>query len=358
MRLPGLDLLRIIAGLALMVCHAGFWLGPFGIPDAFWMFLGQVNVELFLVAMGFLVAQDVLTAEHQIGIARHWARSAFRLWPLYLILLAVNLVLVSADDVRPDWLAYPFLAQNLAWPHPPFFGEAWIVAAAAMVLLAAPVLCRVLRPRGFRAGIAVLIGLLLMSTVLRALLVSTGDPVFDVGVRKILIARLDLPLYAVLSAWLWVHRYAAIIRWRGALAMLGGSLLAASAWIHLHVDLDHSSAARNFLLPMSDCAWLLLLPWVCSWQMPDRLCALVRGLAGSAYAGLLTHVTVLRIGALAGLSLVARSPSQGVAMLLSFVLLASGVAILVHRLVDRPLLVLRERWWPIAPEHAVPVTKR
>ena len=358
MRLPGLDLLRIIAGLALMVCHAGFWLGPFGIPDTFWLFLGHIAVELFLVAMGFLVAQGLLAAEHDIGIARHWARSAFRLWPLYLILLALNLLLVPAEEARPPWLAYLFLTQNIASPHPSFFGEAWIVAAAAMMLLVTPVLCRLLRLQTFLAGIGILIGMLLMTTALRGLLVWAGDPSFDAGVRKILIARLDLPLYAVLAAWLWVHRYAVIIRWRGALAIFGVSMLIASAWIHLDVVLDHSIAARVFLIPLGDCAWLMLLPWVCSWQMPDRFSALFRGGADSAYAGLLTHVTILRLAAFGGLSLVARSPSQGVAMLLSFVLLASGVAILVQRVLDRPLLALRERWWPISPEHPVPVTKR
>lgn len=358
MRLPGLDLLRIFAGLALMVCHAGFWLAPLGITDTVWMLIGHLGVELFLVAMGFLLAQRLLGAGKETGISRSWIRSAFRLWPLYLLLLVVNVLLVPKAETQAAWLAYLFLAQNLAWPHPPFFGEAWIVAAAAMMSLVIPVLCRLLRTQEFWAGLLVLVGLLFSTTALRAQLVWAGDPLFDVGLRKILISRLDLPVYAVLAAWLWVHRYAVIIRWRGVIAALGIVALAASAWIHLEVFLDQSLAARIFLIPLGDCAWLMLLPWVCSWQLPDRLSELVRVLAGSAYAGLLTHVTLLRIGAMAGLSLVAHSASQGVAMLLSFVLLASGVAILTERVFDRPLLTLRERWWPLVPDHPVPITER
>ncbi|MEP6882508.1 MAG: acyltransferase family protein [Dokdonella sp.] len=349
MRLPGLDLLRIVAALALVICHAGFWLGPFGIPDSLWMLIGHVAVELFLVSMGFLVAQRLLAVEHKVPILRNWVRSAFRLWPLYLLLLALNLVFAPEGEPISEWPSYIFLVQNLAWPHPNFFGEAWIVAAAALILLVVPVLCRLLQTKSFARGVLVLMGLLLTTSALRGLLVWAGNPSFDEGVRKILIARLDLPIYAVLAAWLWVHRYAAIIQWRAALALLGGVGLLATAWIHLTIPLDQSDAARTLLFPLCDAAWLMLLPWVCSLQMPDRLSESVRVVASSAYAGLLTHVTILRIGGSLGMPLLATSPMQGILMLSSFVLLASGVAILVSLVLDQPLLGLRERWFPLTP---------
>ena len=358
MRLPGLDLLRIVAALALMTCHAGFWLGPFGFPDTLWMLIGHVAVELFLVSMGFLVAQQLLAAEQKVSIARNWARSALRLWPLYLLLLALNLVFADDAESISDWPSYVFLGQNLAWPHPHFFAEAWIVAAAALILLVVPVLCRLLQTKTFANGLMILLGLLLITSVLRGLLVWAGNPSFDEGVRKILIARLDLPVYAVLAAWLWVHRYAAIIQWRAALALLGGTFLLATAWVHLSIPLDQSVAARTFLFPLCDAAWLMLLPWVCSLQMPDRLSEAVRVVASSAYAGLLTHVTILRIGASLGMPLLATSRLQGVLMLSSFVLLASGVAILMTLVLDRPLLGLRERWFPLTREHPVPIAER
>ncbi len=358
MRLPGLDLLRIVAALALMVCHAGFWLGPFGFPDTLWMLTGHVAVELFLVSMGFLVAQQLLAVEYKISIFRNWARSAFRLWPLYLLLLALNMIFAGDSESISDWPSYVFLVQNLAWPHPNFFAEAWIVSAAALILLVVPVLCQLLQKKTFANGVMVLLGLLLTTSALRGLLVWAGDPTFDEGVRKVLIARLDLPVYAVLAAWLWVHRYAAIIQWRAALALLGGALLLVTGWMHLSIPLDQSVAARTMLFPLCDAAWLMLLPWVCSLQMPDKLSEGVRVLASSAYVGLLTHVTILRIGASFGLPLLATSRLQGVLMLSSFVLLASGVAILMTLVLDRPLLGLRERWFPLAREHTVPIAER
>ncbi|MGB0135274.1 acyltransferase family protein, partial [Dokdonella sp.] len=138
-RMPGLDLLRLVAGLALIVCHAGFWLSPFQIPDAFWLMLGHVGVELFLVSTGFLLARRGFVATHAESIWRNWGRALFRLWPLYVALLAINLIFIPAGDALPAWSGYLGLVQNLAWPHPEFFGEAWIVAAAAMVMLVVPV---------------------------------------------------------------------------------------------------------------------------------------------------------------------------------------------------------------------------
>ncbi|HET9031699.1 MAG TPA: acyltransferase family protein [Dokdonella sp.] len=358
MRLSGLDLLRIFAAVALMVAHAGFWLAPFGIADTTWMFLGHVSVELFLVAMGFLVAQHLFATERKVPVLRSWARSVLRLWPLYLVLLVVNLMLLPAAEARPDWAAYLFLTQNLAWPHPHFFGEAWIVAAAMLVLLIVPVLCRVLQPLRFVAGSAVLLGLLVMTTVLRGWLVMAGNPAFDEGVRKVLIMRLDLPVYAVLAAWLWVHRYEVIIRWRAALALLGGCILAATAWVHSSIPLDQSVSAGIFLFALCDAAWLMLLPWVCALQVPERVASRLQVLASSAFAGLLTYITILRCASVLGVPLHATGKLQGVLMLSSFILLASGVAILVTLLLDRPLLALRERWLPLSADHRVPVAER
>ncbi len=355
MRLSGLDILRVIAGLALIVTHAAFWLAPFHFPATAWMFLDHVSIELFLVAMGFLVAQRLLALEQNVPILLSWVRSFFRLWPLFLLLLVANLMILPAQDSGPNWAMYLLFSQNLAWPHPQFFNEAWIVSTAMMVLLALPVLCRLLQRLGFSAGLVALIGLLLMTTVLRGWLVLGNDPAFDDGVRKTLITRLDLPVYAVLAAWLWVHRYEVIIRWRVILALLGTSMLVATGWVHFSVPLDQSDSARIFLFPLCDAAWLMLLPWVCALQVPERLSNALQVLASSAFAGLLTTITLLRVGSILGVPLHATSKLQGVLMLTSYLLLAGGVAIMAFLLVDRPLLALRDRWIPWPTEHAKPL---
>lgn len=356
--MPGLDLLRLVAGLALIVCHAGFWLSPLRIPDTFWMLLGHAGVELFLVSTAFLLARRSFVSSNPESIWRNWMRALFRLWPLYAILLAANLMLLHEGSAMPDWIAYLGFAQNLAWPHPEFFGEAWIVAAAAMIMLVVPVVARVLHGRRFGTGLFSLVILLLLAHALRGLLVWQSDPVFDLGVRKILVSRLDLPFYGILVAWLWTYRHAMLRRWRGALATAGLAVLGMCAWMHLRVPLDTSMLARVNLLPLCDLAWAMLLPWACSAQVSRRVAVVAEGLAASAFAGLLTHMTALRIGASLGISFHPESIADGILMLASFALLAIGLALLVCRLFDRPWIALRNRCLPLAAEHPGPVAER
>lgn len=356
--MPGLDLLRLGAGLALIICHAGFWLSPFRLPDTIWMLLGHVGVELFLVSTGFLLARRAFAASHPESIWLNWMRALFRLWPLYAVLLVVNLLLLPADSAPPSWITYLGFAQNLGWPHPEFFGEAWIVAAAAMIMLIVPLFAKALHNRQFLTGMLCISAVLLAAHILRGLLVWQGDPVFDRGVRKILVLRLDLPFYGLLVAWLWTRRYAVLMRWRGTLAMVGLIMLLVIGWIHLAVPLDTSTPARIYLLPLCDLAWALVLPWACSAQVRGTAATLAEGLAISAFAGLLTHMTALRVGAAYGMSFAPSSASSGILTLLSYVLLATGIALLVCRLIDRPWIALRDRWLPLAADHSSPVAKR
>jgi peptidoglycan/LPS O-acetylase OafA/YrhL len=353
--MPGLDLLRIAAGLALVVCHAGFLLAAFAIPDTVWMLIGHVGVEFFLVSYGFLLAEQSLKSDRSISILRQWARAALRLLPLYLVFLLCNYALLPDGVPTPSWSAYLTLTQNLAWPHPPFFGEAWIVAAAFLVALVVPLVCRVLHQGRFAAGLLCLLGLLLLTLCLRGLVVWTENPAFDSGVRKILITRLDLPVYGVLAAWLWIHGYEFIMRWRGTLALIAVAMLVVTGWTHLHVALDTSMSARIFLFTLCDVAWLCLMPWVCSLDVADAIARPARIIASSAYAGLLTHVTVLRLLQARGVSFEAGDGWSGILMLLSVIVLAVGIALLVRLALDRPLIDLRDRRLPRNPQHPVPV---
>ena len=131
-RFAGLDLLRVIAGLALIVCHTAFLLSSLRIPDSVWLYLGLVGVEIFLVSL----------ESAPVRIGRQWLRAIMRWWPLYLLMLALNLFISGAGVPGVPWMQYVVLAQNLAWPHPEFFGEAWIVAAAVMMALLIPLAVR------------------------------------------------------------------------------------------------------------------------------------------------------------------------------------------------------------------------
>lgn len=324
------------AALALVVCHAGFWLSPFALPDAFWGMLGHLGVEVFLVCLGYLQATTWLGAG-EIRPVRLILRGILRLWPLYALLLGANVMLGPvAVTAPPSVLDYVFLVQNLASPHPAFFGEAWIVSAAMLVAVCVPPTCAWLRRLGFAHGVLMLGAVLLVGWVLRAIVVAAGDPAFDAGVRKILVLRLDLPFYGVLLAWLEAHRAPVLGRWRGALAACGAAILAFVAATHLLVPLDRSLASRIALPGLADIGWCMLLPWAARLAVPGRLARALRIAADSAYAGLLSHVTLLRAMVLAGVPTSVVTVGQGLLWLALYIGGATLVAVVLAVGVDRP----------------------
>lgn len=357
-RYPGLDLVRIAAGLALMTAHAAFWLAPFGLPDTLWLLLGHIAVEAFLVCTSFLFSLSLIDTAAP-AIARSWVCSLLRLWPLYALLVLVNLAFVGVlAQPWPSLPVYLSLTQNLARPHPPFFGEAWIVAAAAMVFIVVPPICQGLRGCGFLAGCAGLIAALIATIALRAILVALGDPPFDLGVRKVLVMRLDMPLYGVLLAWCWTHRREPLLRYRAVLAAAGAIALLATAFFHLWSPLDDDTPMRIALLTACDLGWVLLVPCACAVTMGARPARALAILAGSAYAGLLTHMTLLRLELWLGVPMQATGRVQGLLMLALYVALATLVALLVRYGLDRPLLVWRDRFLAETAQGLPPVEER
>ncbi|MBN8480659.1 MAG: hypothetical protein J0L88_03605 [Xanthomonadales bacterium] len=334
-RLAGLDLLRVVAGGALMVCHAGFWLAPFGWPDALWFMLGHVGVEAFLVCTTFLAAHQFLCTGS--GPGRAVLHGALRLWPLYALLLGINALLGPVGTTLPPSLAaYAALMQNLVTPHPPFFGEAWIVAAAMLLAVVVPLLCALLRRLAFAPGLVVLAVGIVAGWGVRALAVAALDPAFDEGVRKVLAMRLDLPFYGVALAWLAVQRPHAFARRPGALALLGVITLAGVAVAHFALPLDRSFAARVALPALCDVGWCLLVPWATKRDLATWLGRPLAVGADAAYAGLLTHMTLLRVLILAGVPATAASRSEGVLRLVAYVAAATILALVLSRWVDRP----------------------
>lgn len=335
-RLAGLDLLRLPAAFALLLCHAGFWLAPFGWPDAFWWMLGHLGVEVFLVCAAFLAARRAFAAPHFLP-GRAIVRGVLRLWPLYALFLAANLLLAPAAPVPAGtWLPYVVLGQNLGWPHPPFFGEAWIVAAAMLLAVVVPLLCAGLRRLGAAAGLAVLVAGIAVGWLVRALVVAATDPDFDEGVRKILLLRLDLPFYGVLVAWLAARRPVLPAGWRGAMALVGAGVLGGVVHAHLHGPMDASFAARVAVPGLADLGWALLVAAASTLALPDRFARGLAVLADAAYAGLLSHMTLLRVLLAAGAPLLVTSRAHGLGLLLAYLVAATLLAILVSRCLDRP----------------------
>ncbi|WP_266182424.1 acyltransferase family protein [Dyella humicola] len=127
-RLPGLDLLRAIAIVWVMIFHSYFvggW-GHFGGVEEY----GWMGVDLFFVLSGYLIGSQLLKplAENQaLSLADFYVRRAFRILPAYLVVVALYFALPAireAPGIQPLWQFLTFTVNllidaqhNLAFSH-------------------------------------------------------------------------------------------------------------------------------------------------------------------------------------------------------------------------------------------------
>jgi len=196
----GLDAWRALAILLVLAGHASFWFLPLTRELDVWYSLAFLGVELFFVLSGFLIG-GILIGEFRSGsfrLRQFWTRRWLRTLPNYFLFLGVNIILYRAMfGAWPQFGLFLVFLQNFAWPHPPLFSEAWSLSIEELFYLIAPLatlaLVRLVRGRGSVLGW--LLAAIALVTAIRIGYVLWRDPLWDSGVRKIALLRLDTDWY-------------------------------------------------------------------------------------------------------------------------------------------------------------------
>lgn len=154
--IPELQGLRGIAVLAVALYHshprlAGTWL----YPASLW---GWAGVNLFFVLSGFLITSILLEARDKPHYFRNfYGRRALRIWPMYVLVLAVCYLkadwfigVPAGEAIRTaPWWAYVLFLQNLFHlALPPAIGPTWSLAIEEQYyFLWAPIVRALTSPR-------------------------------------------------------------------------------------------------------------------------------------------------------------------------------------------------------------------
>jgi peptidoglycan/LPS O-acetylase OafA/YrhL len=139
-RQPGLDLLRALAIVVVVIYHTGIF--GFALPHDVHRF-GWVGVDLFFVLSGYLIGGQLLS---QLGGGRHirfgrfYVRRALRILPTYLVVVALYFSLPALREfptISPLW-KFLISLQNIGLRGGTAFSHAWSLAIEDQFYLLLP----------------------------------------------------------------------------------------------------------------------------------------------------------------------------------------------------------------------------
>lgn len=360
-RAPGIDLLRALAIVTVMLYH----LGSHGIALPAWVEHGWMGVDLFFVLSGYLIGWQVLRTVAQGGAPR-WGRflldRALRILPAYYAVLILYVLLGQGREggnLQPLWKFVTF-TLNLApdWEHGTAYSHAWSLCVEEHFYWLFPLVVWLLAGRARKRASGRLVGALALAIVAGGMLLrgalwqwrvaphlAGGDTAAAIGAYVVSLydptyARLDGLLLGVMLASVRAFRPA----WWTRLLRHPRRLLAAGFLVLfccMRIDaLGPIGAVVLFPLVALGCACLLAGALSPATRIGRRQLPGVRTLALLAFSLYLTHKQVyawldewlpqaLRAAPLAALPV--------------YALASLAAAALLYLAVERPGLRLRAR---------------
>ena len=146
MKYPGLDLLRAIAVVWVMLFHS-FLVGGLGEGYSWLSRSGWMGVDLFFVLSGFLIGNQVLAPlarGERLSFRDFYLRRAFRILPAFWMVLALYLAfpaLREAPGMEPWWkFAGFFVNLSIDYANSAAFSHAWSLCVEEHFYLLFPLL--------------------------------------------------------------------------------------------------------------------------------------------------------------------------------------------------------------------------
>ena len=295
-RIIGLDVLRSIAIILVMLMHSGSMFLPLaklpllgnivGKLLAIIIPVGYLGVELFFVLSGYLIGSILikLFSDYKKPIFKEikqfWIRRWLRTLPNYYFVLLINyVVFVFILNSYPFNWKYLFFIQNFISVQPSFFRESWSLAVEEWSYFLLPIImfvCFVLFKKSsskFLILLSICLIILLSFCVKFAFLFTNFHQFipFDEQLRKVVLFRLDAIMYGFLMAW-WMHYFSSFfLKHKIIFLLLGLFFLVILVWyfyINGNFELDNQTSNfiivfinRMFWIPLVGVSFSFMIPF-------------------------------------------------------------------------------------------------
>jgi len=360
-RVYGLDVLRALAILFVVYGH-GYNLVSGDVSLTLYLLPNLDGVTIFFVLSGFLIGRILLRtmAKHDFDgrmLVQFWIRRWFRTLPNYFAVL-IFLVIAFSLLGRPQpegLIRYFFFAQNIAWPQPAFFVEAWSLSIEEWFYLCIPIplylSTKIPNVDKRKLMLFWISAVIVLVTVFRIYRVqhfgysTIGD--WDEELRKQVVTRMDSLMFGVLGAYLSLYEAAL---WRSVAKpafLVGIALMVADKALSVAENI----AYLNYLgLTVGAVATLLLLPALSAWRdSTGRVTSAITLISVISYSMYLLHLAPVQ-GVILPLVTRTVAPICSVCSqnhLLQYAMywvVTLACSFLLYRYFERPTTMLRERW--------------
>ncbi|MCC9066273.1 acyltransferase family protein [Flavobacterium piscisymbiosum] len=271
-RVYGLDIIRCLAIFFVVFGHGNLF-----ISDSTARYLEYFvfdGVSIFFVLSGYLIG-SILIKEIETKpfttdvLINFWKRRWYRTLPNYFLVLSVLIILsyfFTSNFNLSDSLAYYIFCQNLYYPHPNWFPEAWSLSIEEWFYIIIPVvlfcLIRFLDLKTKRSVLLTAILVIFSVTIFRyfrsmEMVLLTGGQ-RDLYFRKQVFTRIDSIMFGVLGAYIAYFYKSFWIHYRKILFAIGVVLLISNRFF-IKGELN-SFYTTNFAFTLNSIGTLLILP--------------------------------------------------------------------------------------------------
>ena len=372
-RQPGLDTLRAIAILWVMVFHAIIAQITLMLPEIAWF--GWMGVDIFFVLSGYLIGWQLLKPYSQgdtPSLRTFYLRRAFRILPAYLVVVALYFGVPSfreTEEIQPLWQFLSFTENYfIDYFHNKAFSHVWSLCVEEHFYLVFPLLAALLmRKPSARRVVAVFVlfivaGIAWRSGIWQLLLAPLkGLPYAEGSFGQRYMEWIYYPSHTRLDGLIAGVALATIRAFRPALwsrlgeranriTLIGLAGFATSVWL-FQSRTGFSGASIGYpLLSWSLACFVLAATRRDSW-LGARAIPGMTTVAAMAFSLYLSHKAMLH---LAQTYVVLPNALDGA---LAFAVYVGAIALggaTLYLGVERPFLILRERL--IGPERSQPAT--